>query len=263
MVIERLFGVGIFDPTLGGDPVLYQHLFWIYSHPAVYIMILPGLGVISEIIPVFARRTIFGYKFIAFSSLAIALVRLPRLGPPHVHGGHEQHRHVPLLAPHVPRLDPERHQGLQLGGHDVQGIDRAGSRRCSSSCRSSCSSPSAGSPGSMLGALAVNIHVQDTYFVVGHFHYVMFGGTGFGLFAAMHYWFPKMFGRMYNEAGGLRGLGPDDRRIQPALLPVLLPRVPGDAPPVLRLSPGIPDAATSIATVGLVDPGRWASSSWS
>jgi cytochrome c oxidase subunit I len=196
VALERFFGVGIFDPALGGDPVLYQHLFWIYSHPAVYIMILPALGVVSEIIPVFARRTIFGYKFIAFSSVAIAflgslvwahhmftvgmsntgmfifslltfLVSIPSAikifnWVATLYKGSIEVS-VPLL--HVLSFIVQ----FSIGGFT----------------------------GLMLGALAINIHVQDTYFVVGHFHYVMFGGTGFGLFAAIHYWFPKMFGRMY------------------------------------------------------------------
>ncbi len=125
IIVERFFGVGFFDPAKGGDPILFEHLFWIYSHPAVYIMILPAMGAVTDIIPVFSRRTIFGYKAIAFSSLAIALRRLPRLGPPHVHQRHERHGAHGLLAPHFPRGHPERHQGLQLGREHVQGVDPA------------------------------------------------------------------------------------------------------------------------------------------
>ena len=196
VAIERWFGVGIFDPTLGGDPVLYQHLFWIYSHPAVYIMILPALGVVSEIIPVFARRTIFGYKFIAFSSLAIAFfgslvwahhmftVGMSNTGMfifslltflVSIPSAIKIFNWVATLYKGSIVLEPPMLFVLSFIVQFAIG----------------------GFTGLMLGALAVNIHVQDTYFVVGHFHYVMFGGTGFGLFAAMHYWFPKMFGRMY------------------------------------------------------------------
>ncbi|MCX8010324.1 MAG: cbb3-type cytochrome c oxidase subunit I, partial [Ignavibacteria bacterium] len=198
VVIERWFGVGIFDPALGGDPVLYQHLFWIYSHPAVYIMILPAMGVVSEIIPVFARRTIFGYKFIAFSSLAIALF------------------------------------GSLVWAHHMFTVGMSDTAQWIFSLLTFLVSiPSAikvfnwvatlykgsivletpllyilsfifqfmigGFTGLMQGALALNIHIHDTSFVVAHFHYVMFGGTGFGIFAALHYWFPKMFGKMYNK----------------------------------------------------------------
>jgi cytochrome c oxidase subunit I len=196
VAIERWFGVGIFDPALGGDPVLYQHLFWIYSHPAVYIMILPGLGVVSEIIPVFARRTIFGYKFIAYSSLAIAFfgslvwahhmftVGMSNTGMfifslltflVSIPSAIKIFNWIATLYKGSIVLEPPMLFVLSFIVQFAIG----------------------GFTGLMLGALAVNIHVQDTYFVVGHFHYVMFGGTGFGLFAAMHYWFPKMFGRMY------------------------------------------------------------------
>ncbi len=197
VVIERAFGVGIFDPALGGDPVLYQHLFWIYSHPAVYIMILPAMGLISEIIPVFARRTIFGYKFIAFSSIAIALfgslvwahhmftagmsdtamfvfsfltfmVSIP--------SAIKVFNWISTLYKGSISPEPPLLYALSFIFQFMIG----------------------GFTGLMLGALTTNIHLQDTSFVVAHFHYVMFGGTGFGIFAAMHYWFPKMYGRMYN-----------------------------------------------------------------
>lgn len=197
VILERAFGFGIFDPALGGDPVLYQHLFWIYSHPAVYIMIIPAMGVISEIIPVFAQRTIFGYKFIAFSSIAIALfgslvwahhmftvgmsgtamfvfslltflVAIP--------SAIKVFNWVSTLYKGSIATDPPLLYALgfiflfSIGGFT----------------------------GLIQGALSVNMHIHDTSFIVAHFHYVMFGGTGFGIFAALHFWFPKMFGRKYN-----------------------------------------------------------------
>lgn len=198
VAIERWFGVGIFDPSLGGDPILYQHLFWIYSHPAVYIMILPAMGVISEIIPVFSRRTIFGYRFIAFSSIAIAflgslvwahhmftvgmsgtamwifslltfLVAIP--------SAIKVFNWVATLYKGSIVLDPPMLFALAFIFNFMIG----------------------GFTGLMQGALALNIHIHDTYFIVGHFHYVMFGGTGFGIFAALHHWFPKIFGKIYNK----------------------------------------------------------------
>ncbi|MCK5571801.1 MAG: cbb3-type cytochrome c oxidase subunit I, partial [Bacteroidetes bacterium] len=196
VIVERWFGVGIFDPALGGDPVLYQHLFWIYSHPAVYIMVLPALGIVSEIIPVFARRTIFGYSFIAFSSVAIALLgSLVWAHHMFTVGMSDTGMFVFSLLTFLVSIPSAikvfnwiatLYKGsialevplLYILAFIVQ-------------------FSIGGLTGLMLGALAINIHVQDTYFVVGHFHYVMFGGTGFGLFAAIHYWFPKMFGRMY------------------------------------------------------------------
>lgn len=198
VAIERWLAVGIFDPALGGDPVLFQHLFWIYSHPAVYIMILPAMGMVSEIIPVFARRTIFGYKFIAFSSVAIALL------------------------------------GSLVWAHHMFTVGMSNTGQFIFSLLTMLVAiPSAikvfnwvatlykgsilvetpmlfvlafiflftigGLTGVMQGILSIDIQVHDTSFIVAHFHYVMFGGTGFGFFAALHYWFPKMFGRMYNK----------------------------------------------------------------
>jgi cytochrome c oxidase subunit 1 len=198
VAIERLFGVGIFDPTMGGDPVLFQHLFWMYSHPAVYIIILPAMGVISEIIPVFARRTIFGYKYIAYSSLAIAFVgslvwahHMFTVGMSNT--GMFVFSFLTFLvaipsAIKVFNWVATLYKGsIELGAPLLFALSFI------------VQFSIGGFTGLMLGALAVNIHVTDTYFVVGHFHYVMFGGTGFGIFAALHYWFPKMFGRMYKQ----------------------------------------------------------------
>ena len=126
VVLERALNLGIFDPTRGGDPVLFQHLFWFYSHPAVYIMVLPGMGVISELIAAFSRKPIFGYTFVAFSSLGIALRRLPRLGPPHVHEQPVGLRRADLLVPELPGRDPVGDQGVQLDGDALQGLDLVG-----------------------------------------------------------------------------------------------------------------------------------------
>lgn len=198
VAIERWFGVGIFDPALGGDPILYQHLFWIYSHPAVYIMILPAMGVISEIIPVFSRRTIFGYKFIAFSSMAIALFgslvwahHMFTVGMSDtamwifslltflvaIPSAIKVFNWVSTLYKGSIELEPPMLFALSFIFNFTIG----------------------GFTGLMQGALALNIHIHDTSFIVAHFHYVMFGGTGFGIFAALHHWFPKMFGKMYNK----------------------------------------------------------------
>jgi cytochrome c oxidase subunit I len=198
IILERAFGIGIFDPTLGGDPLLYQHLFWIYSHPAVYIMILPAMGVVSEIIPTFAKKPIFGYKAIAMSSLAIALVGYLVWGHHmFVSGISDISRVIFSLLTFLVAIPT----GVKIfnwvatlykGSIEVKApllfvlqfifIFSIG-----------------GLTGLVLGALNTDIHLTDTYFVVAHFHYVMFGGMGIIFFAAMHYWFPKMFGRMYNE----------------------------------------------------------------
>lgn len=198
IVAERVLGMGIFDPARGGDPILYQHLFWIYSHPAVYIMILPAMGVISDVIPVFARKSIFGYKTIAISSLAIAfagslvwahhmfvsgmsdtavmifslltfIVAIP--------SAVKVFNWVSTLYKGSIHLEPPLIYAIGFIFLFTMG----------------------GITGLVLGAAGTDVHVHDTYFVVGHFHYVIFGGTGFGMFAAIHYWYPKMFGRMYNR----------------------------------------------------------------
>jgi cytochrome c oxidase subunit 1 len=204
VVVERLFGVGIFDPNLGGDPVLYQHLFWIYSHPAVYIMILPGLGVVSEILPVFARRTIFGYKVIAYSSLAIAFIgslvwahHMFTVGMSNT--GMFIFSLLTFLVS-IPSAIKVFNWIATLYKGSIK-IEVPFLFVLSFIFQFSIG----GLTGLMLGVLAVNIHVQDTYFVVGHFHYVMFGGTGFGLMAAMHFWFPKMFGKMFKKIPAVIG----------------------------------------------------------
>ena len=198
VTIERLFGVGIFDPTLGGDPVLYQHLFWMYSHPAVYIIILPAMGVVSDIIPVFARRTIFGYKFIAYSSLAIASVgslvwahHMFTVGMSNT--GMFMFSLLTFLVS-IPSAIKVFNWIATLYKGSIE-LEVPLLFMLAFIVQFSIG----GLTGLMLGALSVNIHVTDTYFVVGHFHYVMFGGTGFALFGALHYWFPKMFGRMYKK----------------------------------------------------------------
>jgi cytochrome c oxidase subunit I len=198
VAIERLLSVGIFDPALGGDPVLYQHLFWIYSHPAVYIMILPAMGVVSEIIPVFAHRTIFGYKFIAFSSIAIALFgSLVWAHHMFTVGMSNTGQFVFSLLTMVVAI-PSAIKVFNWVATLYKGaIDLATPMLFILAFIFLFSI--GGLTGVMQGVLSIDIQVHDTSFIVAHFHYVMFGGTGFGFFAALHYWFPKMFGRMYNQ----------------------------------------------------------------
>ena len=198
VAIERWFGVGIFDPALGGDPVLYQHLFWIYSHPAVYIMILPAMGAITEIIPTFAKRTIFGYKAIAFSSMAIAAVGSLVWAHHMFTSGMSNVAQIVFSLLTMVVAVPSAVKvfnwvgTLYKGSIDFQPPLLFALTFIFLFCIG-------GLTGVMQGALAINVHIHDTYFIVGHFHYVMFGGTGFGFFAALLYWFPKMFGKMYSK----------------------------------------------------------------
>lgn len=198
VAFERFFKVGLFDPALGGDPVLYQHLFWIYSHPAVYIMILPAMGVVSEIIPVFSRRTIFGYNFIAMSSIAIALFgSLVWAHHMFTAGMSDTSQLIFSLLTMIVAIPSAIKvfnwvATLYKGSIDLQ-------VPLLYVLAFIFQFTIGGLTGVMQGVLSIDIHVHDTSFIVAHFHYVMFGGTGFGFFAALHYWFPKMFGRMYNK----------------------------------------------------------------
>ncbi len=198
VIVERVFGVGLFDPALGGDPVLFQHLFWIYSHPAVYIMIVPAMGVISEIIPVFAHRTIFGYKFIAFSSIGIALFgSLVWAHHMFAAGMSDTGQFVFSLLTFIVAI-PSAIKVFNWTATLYKGSIELEPPMLFALAFIFLFSIG-GLTGVIQGALSVDIQITDTSFIVGHFHYVMFGGTGFGIFAALHYWLPKMFGRMYNK----------------------------------------------------------------
>ena len=197
LVFERVFRIGIFDPALGGDPVLYQHFFWFYSHPVVYVMILPGMGIINETIAVHSRKKIFGYRAIAFASLGIAAVSF-------LVWGHHMFTSMSELASTVfsaltflvaiptavkvfnwiatlykgsiAMNTPMLYTLIFLFLFSIGGLT-----------------------GLPLGTLSTDLHLHDSYFVVAHFHYVMMGGTMMGLMAGIHHWWPKMFGKMYAE----------------------------------------------------------------
>ena len=197
LIAERAMGIGIFDASLGGDPVLFQHFFWFYSHPAVYIMILPGMGVVSELISTFSRKHIFGYRFIAYSSVAIAILGFLVWGHHMFTSGQSGLANMVFSAltfsVSIPsaikvfnwlatmykgsiRLDTPMLWGLSFIFLFTVG----------------------GLTGLFLGALASDIHLHDTYFIVAHFHYTMMGGTVMAFLGGIHYWWPKMFGRYYN-----------------------------------------------------------------
>jgi cytochrome c oxidase subunit I len=197
LIAERVFRIGFFDPNLGGDPVLFQHLFWIYSHPAVYIMILPAMGVITEIIPTFCQRRIFGYRAIAFSSLAIA-------GVGYLVWGHHMFTSgmsntavwVFSLLTFLVAVPSAIKVFNWLATMYKGSIDLKPPLLYALSFIFLFSI--GGLTGLVLGSLATNVQVHDTSFVVAHFHYIVFGGMGFAFFSAIHYWFPKIYGKMYN-----------------------------------------------------------------
>ncbi|WP_435018744.1 cytochrome c oxidase subunit I [Tundrisphaera sp. TA3] len=201
LALERVLGVGIFDPALGGDPILFQHLFWFYSHPAVYIMILPGFGVINELIPCFSRRKIFGYRFMAAAMIAIAVLGFLVWGHHMFVSGQSMYAGIvfsvlsfliaipsgikvfnwttTLYKGSISYDTPMLYALGYIGLFTVGGLT-----------------------GLVVATLAIDIHVHDTYFVVAHFHYIMVGGTVMAYLGGIHFWWPKITGRMYPEIWG-------------------------------------------------------------
>ncbi len=198
VILERTFGAGLFDASRGGDPIMFQHLFWIYSHPAVYIMILPGMGVISEIIPTFSRKPLFGYWAMALSSLAIAFAgSLVWAHHMYTSGMSDFAIMVFSFLTFIVAI-PSAIKVFNWVSTLYKGsIEMAPPMLYALSFIFNFSIGGLG--GLALGAAASDIHLHDTTFVVGHFHYTMFGGLGFAFFAALHYWLPKFTGRMYNH----------------------------------------------------------------
>jgi cytochrome c oxidase subunit 1 len=198
LAAERLFRFGIFDPALGGDPVLFQHLFWFYSHPAVYIMVLPAMGVISELVAAFCRKPVFGYTFVAFASLGIAVLGFLVWGHHMFVAGQSVYAALifsilsflvaipsavkvfnwtaTMYKASVSWETPMLYAIGFIGLFTIGGLT-----------------------GLFLAAVGLDVHVHDTYFVVAHFHYIMVGGTIMAYLGGLHYWWPKIAGRTYNE----------------------------------------------------------------
>jgi len=198
LTAERTLGVGIFDPTLGGDPVLFQHFFWFYSHPAVYIMILPAMGIMSELISTFSRKHIFGYKAIANSSIAIAMLSFVVWGHHMFTSGQSGLANMIFSALTFSVAIPSAVKVFNWVATMYKGSIRLAAPMLWALSFLFLFAIG-GLTGLFLGALAVDVHLHDTYFVVAHFHYVMFGGTVVAFLGGLHYWWPKMFGRLYSE----------------------------------------------------------------
>jgi len=202
LAAERWLGIGIFNPAIGGDPLLYQHLFWFYSHPAVYIMILPAMGVMSELVTTFSRKRIFGYRFVAYSSIAIAVLGFLVWGHHMFVSGQSMYAGMVFSilsflvavpsAIKVFNWTMTLHKGSinfytpLLYALGFMGLFTIG-----------------GLTGLFLAATAVDVHLHDTYFVIAHFHYIMVGGTMMAYLGGIHYWWPKITGRMYPERWGV------------------------------------------------------------
>jgi cytochrome c oxidase subunit 1 len=198
LAFERAFHVGIFDPALGGDPVLFQHLFWFYSHPAVYIMVLPAMGVISELVAAFARKRVFGYEFVAMASLAIAVLGFLVWGHHMFVSGQSVYAATIFSVLSMLVAIPSAvkvfnwtatlykgsisYQTPMLYALGFIGLFTIG-----------------GLTGIAVASLGIDVHVHDTYFIVAHFHYIMVGGTTLAYLGGLHYWWPKMSGKMYPE----------------------------------------------------------------
>jgi cytochrome c oxidase subunit 1 len=198
VLLERLFGIGVFDPTKGGDPLLFQHLFWFYSHPAVYIMILPGMGVISELITALSRKKIFGYTFVAFSSLAIAIISFVVWGHHMFVTGQSIYAGLVFSVLSFLVAIPSAikvfnwtatlykgsisYEAPMLYALGFIGLFTIG-----------------GLTGLFLASLATDVHLNGTYFIVAHFHYIMVGGAVMAYMGGIHFWWPKITGRLYPD----------------------------------------------------------------
>ena len=204
LIAERTLQVGIFDPALGGDPVLYQHFFWFYSHPAVYIMILPALGIVSELIATFSRKHIFGYKFIALSSLAIALFGFIVWGHHMFTSGQSTMLNAIFSLLTMSVAIPSAIKVFNWLATLYKGSIRLDTPMLYA-LGFIWLFTIGGLTGVFLGALSTNIYLHDTYFVVAHFHYVMVGSTLFAFLGGLYFWWPKMFGKMYDEKWGKIG----------------------------------------------------------
>ena len=199
LALERGFHIGIFDPKLGGDPVLFQHMFWFYSHPAVYIMILPGMGVISEVVTCFSRKRVFGYSFVAFSSIAIAVFGFVVWAHHMFVAGISQYSAMVFSLLSFAVAIPSAVKVFNWTATMYRGSVSLETPMLYALAFIGLFTIG-GLTGLFLAALGMDVHVHDTYFVIAHFHYVMVGGMVTAYIGGLHFWWPKMTGKMYPEA---------------------------------------------------------------
>jgi cytochrome c oxidase subunit 1 len=259
IAIERLFHFGFFDPAVGGDPVLFQHLFWFYSHPAVYIMVLPSMGIVSELVAAFCRKQVFGYSFVAFASLAIAVLGFLVWGHHMFVAGESVYAALIFSilsylvaipsAVKVFNWTATMYKGAiswqtpMLYAIGFIGLFTVG-----------------GLTGLFLAAIGLDVHVTDTYFIIAHFHYIMVGGTIMGYLGGLHYWWPKISGRMYNEwlaklAAGIIFIGFNLTFFPQFILGYLgMPRRYHAYPPEFQVLNVLSSAGASILGVGYLIP---------
>jgi len=259
IAVERLFHFGFFDPAVGGDPVLFQHLFWFYSHPAVYIMVLPSMGIVSELVAAFCRKQVFGYSFVAFASLAIAVLGFLVWGHHMFVAGESVYSALVFSilsflvaipsAVKVFNWTATMYRGAiswqtpMLYAIGFIGLFTIG-----------------GLTGLFLAAVGLDVHVTDTYFIIAHFHYIMVGGTIMGYLGGLHYWWPKISGRIYNEwlaklAAGIIFVGFNLTFFPQFILGYLgMPRRYHAYPPEFQVLNVLSSAGASILGVGYLIP---------
>jgi len=199
LTVERFAHIGIFDPTLGGDPVLFQHFFWFYSHPAVYIMIIPGMGVASELITTFSHKPLFGYRFVAYSSVSLALLSFLVWGHHMFVSGQSRLANMVFSALTFTVGIPSAIKVFNWVATLYKGDIRLKTPMLYG-LSFILLFTIGGLTGLFLAILSVDVHLHDTYFVVAHFHYVMMGSTLVAFLGGLHYWWPKFMGRMFNES---------------------------------------------------------------